>query len=104
RVRFAPTPPAPAPRAGGAGADRGPGGRPTTVAAARIATSCGIPMVLLTGARPELVIESLKGAPVGTTFAPGPNRLEGRKRWLAFGGKVEGTLTLDEGATRAVAT
>lgn len=90
--------------AGGAGSDLGTGGMATKVAAARIATSCGIPMVLLTGAQPELVIDSLRGAPVGTTFEAGPNRLEGRKRWLAFGGKVEGTLTLDDGAAKAVAT
>jgi glutamate 5-kinase len=58
--------------------------------------------VLLTGAKPELVLDSLRGEPVGTTFAAGPNRMEGRKRWLAFGGKVEGRLTLDAGAIKAV--
>lgn len=88
--------------AGGAGSDLGTGGMATKVAAARIASSCGIPMVLLSGARPELVLESLRGEPVGTTFAAGPNRLEGRKRWLAFGGKVEGSLSLDDGAITAV--
>lgn len=88
--------------AGGAGSDLGTGGMATKVAAARIASSCGIPMVLLTGAKPELVLDSLRGEPVGTTFEAGPNRLEGRKRWLAFGGKVEGRLTLDAGAIKAV--
>jgi glutamate 5-kinase len=88
--------------AGGAGTDLGTGGMATKVAAAKIATSCGIPMVLLSGAEPELVLRHLEGASVGTTFLAGPSRLEGRKRWLAFGGKVEGTLTLDAGAADAV--
>jgi glutamate 5-kinase len=88
--------------AGGAGSDLGTGGMATKVAAARIATSCGIPMVLLSGGEPELVLKSLEGEPVGTTFAAGPSRLEGRKRWLAFGGKVEGSLTLDAGAAKAI--
>ena len=88
--------------AGGAGSDLGTGGMATKVSAARIASSCGIPMVLLSGAQPELVIASLRGEAVGTTFEAGPNRLEGRKRWLAFGGKVEGELTLDAGAAKAV--
>lgn len=88
--------------AGGVGSDLGTGGMATKISAARIATSCGIPMVLLSGGEPELVLQSLAGHPVGTIFAAGPNRLEGRKRWLAFGGKVEGKLTLDDGAAKAV--
>jgi glutamate 5-kinase len=88
--------------AGGSGSDLGTGGMATKVAAAKIATSCGIPLVLMSGRRPEDVLACLAGEPIGTTFAAGPNRLEGRKRWLAFGGQAAGKLTLDTGAIRAV--
>lgn len=88
--------------AGGAGSDLGTGGMATKVAAARIATSCGIPMVLTSGTQPEDVLASLAGEAIGTTFAAGPTRLEGRKRWMAFSGQVAGKLSLDAGAARAV--
>jgi glutamate 5-kinase len=88
--------------AGGSGSDLGTGGMATKVAAAKIATSCGIPLVLMSGKEPELVLEALAGEPVGTTFLAGPNRLEGRKRWLAFSGQVGGKLSLDAGAVKAV--
>lgn len=88
--------------AGGAGSSMGTGGMATKVAAARIATACGIPMVLLDGQHPELVIESLSGGEVGTTFEAGPCMYEGRKRWMAFNGLISGTLTIDEGAAHAI--
>lgn len=90
--------------AGEPGSDLGTGGMATKVVAARIATSCGIPLVLLDGRAPELMLASLDGQDVGTTFQASPNRLEGRKRWLAFGGRLEGRLTLDDGAIAAIAT
>lgn len=88
--------------AGGSGSELGTGGMATKIAAAKIATSCGIPLVLLHGREPELVLASLRGEPVGTTFVASQNRLEGRKRWLAWGGKPAGALTLDAGAVSAV--
>lgn len=88
--------------AGGSGSDLGTGGMATKVAAARIATSCGIPLVLLHGREPEGVLASLRGEAVGTTFEAVASRLEGRKRWLAWGGTPAGRLGLDDGAVRAV--
>ena len=88
--------------AGGSGSDLGTGGMATKVAAARIATSCGIPLVLLHGQQPEGVLASLRGEAIGTTFLPVETRLEGRKRWLAWGGTPAGRLRLDAGAARAV--
>jgi glutamate 5-kinase len=88
--------------AGGTGSSLGTGGMATKIAAARIASSCGIPMVLTSGSHPEDVLASLAGEPIGTTFAAGPTRLEGRKRWLAFSGQAGGKLSLDLGAVRAV--
>lgn len=90
--------------AGGAGSTLGTGGMATKVTAAAMATSCGIPVVLLSGQAPEGVLESLRGQPVGTTFLATESRLEGRKRWLAFGGRPSGTISVDAGAAVAIAS
>jgi glutamate 5-kinase len=88
--------------AGKAGTSLGTGGMVTKIQAARIATACGVPMTLLDGRAPERILAHLRGEVVGTTFVAAESRLEGRKRWLAFGGRVSGALTLDEGALTAV--
>ncbi|MEB3197605.1 MAG: glutamate 5-kinase [Candidatus Sericytochromatia bacterium] len=88
--------------AGGSGSGWGTGGMATKVAAARIATSCGIPMVLLHGRAPEAVLAYLDGESLGTTFAAQATRMEGRKRWLAWGGLTHGRLRLDAGAVEAI--
>ncbi|MNL36632.1 Glutamate 5-kinase [compost metagenome] len=38
----------------------------------------------------------------GTVFRAREDRMEARKRWLAFGMAVKGALSLDEGAVRAL--
>lgn len=89
--------------AGGAGSDVGTGGMVTKLAAARIATSSGIPMMLMSGREPERLIDLLEGRPVvGTRFLPRADRMESRKRWLAYGIAPKGTLHLDAGAVAAV--
>ncbi len=88
--------------AGKSGTSLGTGGMVTKIQAARIATACGVPMTLLDGRAPERILAHLRGEVVGTTFVAAESRLEGRKRWLAFGGRVSGALTLDEGALTAV--
>jgi glutamate 5-kinase len=88
--------------AGKAGTSLGTGGMVTKIQAARIATACGVPMTLLDGRVPARILEHLQGVAVGTTFVAAESRLEGRKRWLAFGGRVSGALVLDEGAFAAV--
>lgn len=89
--------------AGGAGSEGGTGGMVTKLAAARIATSCGIPMRLMQGEDPLALVAVARGESRGTRFAPQANPLAGRKRWLAFGGRVEGKIHLDAGAAKAIA-
>lgn len=89
--------------AGGAGSDVGTGGMVTKLAAARIATSSGIPMALMSGQDPARLVDLAEGRAVrGTIFRAREDRLEARKRWLAFGMAVKGSLVLDEGAVRAL--
>lgn len=78
------------------------GGMRTKLHAARIATASGIPMAIADGRREGIIDAVLAGEGPMTWFAPSANGLSHRKRWIAFGRTIRGTLTLDEGACRAV--
>ena len=42
------------------------------------------------------------GKPIGTLFPPRQNRLQFRKRWLAFGARIKGRLKVDKGCAQAL--
>jgi glutamate 5-kinase len=88
--------------AGGAGTAGGTGGMATKLAAARIATSCGVNVVIANAARPAVLQNALAGTAVGTWF-PARERLVARKRWIAFNVPPAGRLIVDDGARRALA-
>lgn len=89
--------------AGGAGSDVGTGGMVTKLSAAKIATTSGIPMALMSGQDPAQLIPLVEERPVrGTLFRAKADRLEARKRWLAYGVSAKGALRLDAGAVRAL--
>jgi glutamate 5-kinase len=85
-------------RAGGGGA-LGTGGMASKLAAATLACTAGIPVLLAAAAD---VAPALAGELVGTGFdATGP-RLSARKFWLRHAAGATGRLLLDAGAVRAV--
>jgi glutamate 5-kinase len=77
----------------------GTGGMASKVAAARVATSAGVHVVL---AATERAAAALSGEEVGTWFVPTGRRLPTRLLWLRHATTPHGTLTLDQGAVRAV--
>jgi glutamate 5-kinase len=77
----------------------GKGGMVTKVAAARIATTAGIPVVL---AASSAATEALRGAAVGTFFHADAVSLPTRLLWLAHATDTRGRLHLDAGAVAAV--
>lgn len=77
----------------------GTGGMASKVSAARLASRCGIP-VLLTSA--ENIDRALGSADVGTVFYPKENRLSAWKFWALYAADVAGTLRIDAGAVTAV--
>ncbi len=89
-------------QAGGAGSSLGTGGMGTKLHAARIAISSGIPMVIANGSRDGVVRQVLSGTPPGTLFIPRDNRMHIKKKWIAFGSAVQGSLHVDAGAARAL--
>lgn len=88
--------------AGGAGTAGGTGGMVTKLAAAKIAMSAGVTMVIARGDRIGVMREVLSGEPVGTVFHAREAHLRARKAWLAFGRHIEGNLTVDEGCVEAM--
>ncbi|MGH7325827.1 MAG: glutamate 5-kinase [Candidatus Rokuibacteriota bacterium] len=78
------------------------GGMATKLEAAQKAAASGIPMIIASGAEPEVLRRLVAGEPLGTFFAPKADRLTARKRWLAFAVPPQGRLTVDAGALRAL--
>ena len=88
--------------AGGPGSAHGSGGMATKIDAARVLMKAGIPMVVCDGRRPGVVADAAAGRPVGTYFAPRDATVGGRKLWIAYGRSPAGSITVDDGARRAL--
>jgi len=79
----------------------GRGGMKTKLQAAEIATQSGIPLIIASSRRKNIVIDALEGKPVGTYFKPS-ERIPAAKRWIAHGASVKGQVYVNEGAKKAV--
>lgn len=88
--------------AGGVGSARGTGGMATKIQAAKAATSSGIHLVIASGTEKNAISRILNGEEIGTFFASRENRLQFRKRWLAFGARIRGSITVDDGCVKAL--
>ncbi|MGW4445427.1 glutamate 5-kinase [Streptomyces sp. NPDC004682] len=77
----------------------GTGGMATKVEAARIAAAAGIPVVLTSAVH---AADALTGGDTGTWFHPTGKRSADRLLWLQHASTPQGSLTLDDGAVRAV--
>lgn len=88
--------------AGGAGTLRGTGGMATKIQAAKAATSSGINLVIASGTEKNAVPRIVAGEEIGTLFVSRENRLQFRKRWLAFGARIMGSIIVDEGCCKAL--
>nr|WP_255696968.1 glutamate 5-kinase [Sandaracinobacteroides sayramensis] len=78
----------------------GSGGMQAKVEAARIAHAAGIPVAIVAG-KPEHPLARFDETGHGTIFTA-PDALTARKAWLAGRMQVEGRLTVDEGAVKAL--
>lgn len=80
----------------------GSGGMESKLDAAQTAARSGAHSFIVDGREPEALTRILAGENIGTFLAADAPRLSARKRWLASGLHVRGTLTLDAGAVRAL--
>ncbi|WP_392399214.1 glutamate 5-kinase [Actinotignum urinale] len=83
----------------GRGSSVGTGGMRTKVAAAELATSGGVGVVLTSA---DNVEKALNGEPVGTWFVPSSRHPSARSLWLEHVAQVRGHVTVDAGARQAL--
>lgn len=86
----------------GKGCEESTGGMISKLDAIRNATHAGIPCVIARGKRKGVIKSVLSGEKCGTYFHASQKPMEARKRWIAFGRKSKGTLSVDEGAGEAI--
>ena len=80
----------------------GTGGMITKIEAARLATACGIAVVVADGGERDIILRLAAGERLGTLFLPETSKLESRKRWMLSGLCVKGKLVVDSGAALAL--
>jgi glutamate 5-kinase len=77
----------------------GTGGMASKVSSALLAADAGVPVLLAAAGD---AATALADASVGTVFAARPDRMSARRFWMRYAAESAGSLTLDEGAVRAV--
>ncbi len=88
--------------AGGTTSETAVGGMKSKIEAAKIVVRSGIPLVIASGKKKSVLAKVLAGEDEGTLFVAQPNKLQGRKRWIAFFHHPKGTLFVDDGAKKAL--
>jgi len=88
--------------AGGTTSETAVGGMKSKIEAAKIVVRSGIPLVIASGKNTKVLAQILAGENEGTLFVAKPNRMQGRKRWIAFFHHPKGTLFVDDGAKLAL--
>jgi glutamate 5-kinase len=77
------------------------GGMKTKIEAAEMVTKAGIYAIIGNGYSRGL-LESITDPEAATLFHPSQKKMKSRERWLAFSGKIQGTLWIDAGAADAL--
>ena len=89
--------------AGGPGSEHGSGGMRTKLEAARIAVGAGCRMVIMNG-HVERPIAALLAGARATWFLPTATPRAARKQWIAGSLKPKGSIVVDDGAQKALAS
>ncbi len=88
--------------AGGTDSETAVGGMKSKIEAAKIVVRSGIPLVIASGRKKNVLAKILGGEDEGTLFVAEPKKLQGRKRWIAFFHHPQGALFVDDGAKHAL--
>jgi glutamate 5-kinase len=88
--------------AGGTDSATAVGGMRSKIEAAKIVVRSGIPLVIASGKKKNVLARIAAGDDEGTLFVAQPSRLQGRKRWIAFFHHPKGALFVDDGAKKAL--
>lgn len=87
---------------GGAGTARGTGGMYTKIEAANIAVNSGVHMVVASGAHNDSIEVIAAGGLRGTHFVARDTKPHTKKRWMAFGTRLKGSVSVDAGCANAL--
>ncbi len=88
--------------AGGTTSATAVGGMASKVQAAKIVIRSGIPLVIASGKKKNVLAKILAGEDEGTIFVAQADKLQSRKRWIAFFHHPKGALFVDDGAKQAL--
>lgn len=88
--------------AGGAGTACGTGGMFTKIEAANIAVNSGVHMVIASGEHSDSIQVIARGEARGTHFVARHTKPHMRKRWMAFGSRLKGSVSVDAGCAKAL--
>ncbi len=80
----------------------GMGGMASKVQTAKKVTTSGIPMVIASGLKANVLKRLFEGKDVGTLFLPRREKMGSRKCWIGFTLKTKGTIKVDMGAAKAM--
>jgi len=80
----------------------GIGGMTTKLQAARIAMHSGVVTVIARSTKRDVIRQVIAGEPEGTIFWPLVNKLENKKKWIAYSSTVQGKIFVDKGAAQAL--
>jgi glutamate 5-kinase len=86
----------------GTAGNLGTGGMITKIEAAKMATACGITVIIANGQEPDVIVRVGNGEAIGTCFLPTTTKLESRQRWMLSGLSTKGKLVVDAGAALAL--
>jgi len=84
--------------------DGGTGGMLSKLKAAEFATQYGIPTIVCSGEEKDCIIKAVNGETSGTYFetAKEKKQFSSRGSWMITGADVKGSITVDEGAEKAL--
>lgn len=88
--------------AGGSGTHRGTGGMQTKIQAAELATRSGTPVVIASGAEPDIILRVAAGEAAGTRFHSAASHLDARRRWVLAETVRHSRVVVDAGAAEAL--
>lgn len=78
------------------------GGMLTKLKAAKICMLSSVPMVIANSSHENVIRRIVEGENLGTLFMPREEKMDARKKWIAFGTVVHGRVFIDSGAEQAL--
>lgn len=80
----------------------GTGGMKSKILAAKKVTAIGIPCIIASGKKENILADITSGKEIGTLFLPMADRLNSKKYWIAFTLRPRGRIVIDDGAKKAL--